>query len=203
MYLQNILPFAHSLLSGCLKTGDIAVDGTMGNGNDTALLARLVGETGRVYAFDIQAAALAATEQRLREHNLLARVQLIHAGHETMAQHVPPQIAAAVFNFGYLPRGDHRITTLPESSLAAIQAALNLLKLNGLLVLVLYHGHEMGKLESRAISDFVAQLPQQQFRVLRYEFVNQSNCPPFILAVEKIQAAWKTNFPHITQPSKA
>ena len=74
MQLQGILPFAHSLLSGCLKTGDIAVDGTMGNGNDTLFLAQLVGETGKVYAFDIQAAALLATERRLREADVFVRV---------------------------------------------------------------------------------------------------------------------------------
>ncbi|WP_314342798.1 class I SAM-dependent methyltransferase [Simonsiella muelleri] len=186
MQLQGILPFAHSLLSGCLKTGDIAVDGTMGNGNDTLFLAQLVGETGKVYAFDIQAAALLATERRLREADVLTRVSLIQVGHENLAQYVPQNVAAAVFNFGYLPRGNHAITTLPETSLQAIQSALNLLKINGLLVLVVYHGHEMGKLESHAINHFVEQLPQNAFRVLRYEFVNQANCPPYILAIEKL-----------------
>ncbi len=186
MGLQGILPFAHQLLSGCLKQGDTAIDGTMGNGNDTLLLAQLVGESGHVYAFDIQADALTATQRRLQQADVLSRVSLIHAGHETMAQHVPQGVAAAVFNFGYLPRGDHRITTLPETSLLAIQAALHLLKMNGLLVLVLYHGHDMGKVESRAIIDFVMQLPQREYRVLRYEFINQTNCPPFVVAIEKL-----------------
>lgn len=185
MYLQGILPFAHSLLSGSLKAGDVALDGTMGNGNDTVLLANLVGETGKVYAFDIQAAALLATEQRLQQAGVRSRVRLIHSGHEMLAQYVPPNIAAAVFNFGYLPHGDHAITTQATTSLQAIEAALNLIKVGGLLVLVLYHGHAAGKVESRAIVDYVGRLPQNYFRVLRYEFVNQVNCPPFLLAVEK------------------
>lgn len=186
MYLRSILPFAHFLLSECLKEGDIAIDGTMGNGHDTLLLAQLVGRSGCVYAFDIQSAALVATEQRLQQADMLASVKLIQAGHEMLAQYVPSGVAAAVFNFGYLPRGNHEITTLPQTSLLAVQAALDLLKVNGLLVLVLYHGHEMGKLESRAISNFVVSLPQNRYRVLRYEFVNQVNCPPFILAIEKL-----------------
>lgn len=185
MSLQSILAFAHKLLSDCLKTGDIAVDGTMGNGNDTLHLAQLVGDTGHVYAFDIQEDALLATQARLEAAALAHRVSLIHAGHEHMSNFVPPHIAAAVFNFGYLPRGDHRITTQPETSLQAIQAALNLLKPNGLLILVIYQGHETGKQESQAITQFTSQLPQQQFRVLRYEFINQINSPPLILAIEK------------------
>ena len=34
--------------------GDICIDATMGNGNDTALLSQLAGKRGRVLAFDIQ-----------------------------------------------------------------------------------------------------------------------------------------------------
>lgn len=186
MPLKNILPFAHELLRGSLNAGDIALDGTMGNGNDTLFLAQCVGETGRVYAFDIQAAALAATREKLQQKQMLDRAILHHTSHEHIAQHVPENVAAAVFNFGYLPRGDHNITTLPESSLLAIQATLKLLKIHGLLVLVVYRGHEMGKHESRALDAFAQNLPQTQFRVLRYEFVNQQNNPPYILAIEKL-----------------
>ena len=37
-----------------LKEGDVAVDFTMGNGYDTEFLSKTVGESGHVYAFDIQ-----------------------------------------------------------------------------------------------------------------------------------------------------
>lgn len=184
--LKNVLKFAHDLLSGCLNVGDIAVDGTMGNGHDTLFLAQCVGETGRVFAFDIQAAALENTRQKLKENNLLSRCCLILTGHENMAQHVCEPIAAAVFNLGYLPHGNHAITTQPQTSLQAIQAALTLLKNKGLLVLVLYHGHETGKVESQAILDFATQLSPQQFRVLKYDFINQINSPPFLIAIEKM-----------------
>ena len=48
-----------------LAQGDVAVDFTMGNGNDTLFLSRAVGETGRVYAFDIQEDALTSTRTHL------------------------------------------------------------------------------------------------------------------------------------------
>ena len=48
-----------------LREGDIAVDFTMGNGYDTEFLSRTVGESGRVYAFDIQAQAVESTAKRL------------------------------------------------------------------------------------------------------------------------------------------
>ena len=41
-----------------LHEGDVAVDFTMGNGHDTEFLSKTVGESGHVYAFDIQQAAV-------------------------------------------------------------------------------------------------------------------------------------------------
>lgn len=187
MLLPPILEFARHLLAQRLRPGDRAVDGTAGNGHDTLLLAECVGSSGCVYAFDIQAEALAATEARLQQSAAgSGHVRLVHAGHERMAEFVPAGIAAAVFNFGYLPGGDKRITTAAESSLKAVQAALSLLDEGGLLVMVLYHGHEAGKAEMRLLTDWAAALPQRRYRVLRYEFANQKNCPPVLLAVEKL-----------------
>ena len=48
-----------------LKEGDVAVDYTMGNGHDTEFLSKTVGENGKVYAFDIQLAALNSTKKNL------------------------------------------------------------------------------------------------------------------------------------------
>lgn len=41
-----------------IKEGDCCVDATAGNGNDTEFLCRLTGADGKVYAFDIQKAAV-------------------------------------------------------------------------------------------------------------------------------------------------
>ena len=41
-----------------IKEGGVAVDFTMGNGHDTLWLSKAVGESGKVYAFDVQQAAL-------------------------------------------------------------------------------------------------------------------------------------------------
>lgn len=185
MLLHNILPFAHMLLKNCVGEGGLAVDATAGKGNDTLLLAQCVGSGGRVWAFDIQAAALSATDKRLQQAGVRDRVTLVQASHADMADYVPEGISAAVFNFGYLPDGDKNITTCAESSVRAVACALNLLKTGGLLVAVLYRGHPQGCDEAAAVLDFACGLPQQGFQVLRYEFANRKNHPPFLLAIEK------------------
>ncbi len=107
--LPTAMRYSHTLLKEVLQPGQTAVDATMGNGFDTELLASLVGPTGQVFAFDIQEQALQATKKRLAEKELLAQVQLIHQGHETLADVVSGPVHAAIFNLGYLPKGDKAI----------------------------------------------------------------------------------------------
>ena len=51
-----------------LGEGEVAVDFTMGNGNDTLFLSKTVGESGRVYAFDIQEEAINQSKERTKEY---------------------------------------------------------------------------------------------------------------------------------------
>ena len=96
-----------------LKEGDTAVDFTMGNGNDTAFLSMTVGESGRVYAFDIQEDALTSTEAHLKELGTPENYTLICASHHLVKDYVKEEIKAGMFNLGYLPRSGRRhITTM-------------------------------------------------------------------------------------------
>ena len=56
-----------------------------------------------------------------------------------------------------------------------------------MIVLVIYHGHEGGKKERDEVIRFVSTLPQKSVHVLRYEFLNQQNDPPFVIALEKVK----------------
>ena len=125
MQLENILPFAHSLLKQALKPDARALDGTAGNGNDTLMLARSVGSGGKVWAFDVQEQALANTRMRLEEAGMADRVELILDGHENLATHIREPLDAAVFNFGWLPGGDKSCTTEAATSIRALASALS------------------------------------------------------------------------------
>ncbi|MCD8508827.1 MAG: 16S rRNA (cytosine(1402)-N(4))-methyltransferase [Bacillus sp. (in: Bacteria)] len=189
MKLLGVLPFARELLSRAVVAGDIVVDGTAGNGHDTLFLAKLVGNSGRVYSFDVQQGAIAATKKRLTENGLLEPVTLIHDGHEHFLRHLKEEhmgkISGAIFNLGYLPGSDKSVVTTPETTTAAVISILGELKKEGLIILVVYHGHEEGKLERDQLLTFVRDLAQEEYHVLEYGFTNQKNNPPFIIAIEK------------------
>ena len=188
MKLQRVLQYAQQLLTASIEEGDTVVDATAGNGHDTLFLAQLVGDDGQVYAFDVQKSAVDATLHRLLDNALEHRALVLHAGHEQVATYIQKPVAAAIFNLGYLPGSDHDIITKPNTTVQAIQALLDLLKVGGIIVLVIYHGHEGGKEERDAVIDYVSTLPQKYVHVLRYEFLNQQNDPPFIIALEKVKA---------------
>jgi predicted methyltransferase len=189
MKLERILPFARKLLENAVKPGDITIDATLGNGHDTLFLAQLVGENGRVYGFDIQADAVQNTKDQLATHELAHRVTLFHQGHETVMNVIPPvhhgKITGAIFNLGYLPGGDKTIVTRPRTTISAMNQILEMLAPEGILILVIYHGHHEGAVERDYLLRYVEKLDQNYVHVLRYQFMNQLNNPPFILALEK------------------
>ena len=121
----QITEYCHHILEEYIEEGDICIDATAGNGGDTEFLCQKVGETGNVYAFDVQEMAISHTRERLERANLSTRAKLIHDGHEKMQTYVKEEVKAITFNFGYLPGSDHKIATHPSTSLAAIESALN------------------------------------------------------------------------------
>ena len=194
--MESILDRVHTLATEAIRDGGVAVDATVGNGHDTAVLARAVGEEGTVFGFDVQPEALRATRSRLASDGLADRVALVEAGHETMAQHVPEavhgRVEAVTFNLGYLPGSDSPLTTSPSTTLPALDAAVRLLRPGGVATVVVYTGHEGGDEEAAAVDAWAADLPQARFEALSYRFVNRRNDPPRLVAVEKTDVRRET-----------
>ncbi|WP_100331900.1 tRNA (mnm(5)s(2)U34)-methyltransferase [Bacillus xiapuensis] len=189
MNLDGILPFARKLLEKTVKEGSLAIDATIGNGHDTVFLARLVGESGHVFGFDVQQQALERTAALVEEHSLTGRTTLFHRGHEQASASIPEKwhgrISGAIFNLGYLPKGDKSIVTKPETTIQAVEQIFSLLQPGGLIVLVIYHGHAEGAVEKDKLLAYVKEIDQKTAHVLQYQFINQVNHPPFIIAIER------------------
>ncbi len=189
MKLERILPFAKILLKKAVKPGDMVVDATLGNGHDTLFLAEIVGETGKVFGFDVQEQAIQAAKERLNQQGMLERAELFHDGHENLAARIPAihhcMLTGAIFNLGYLPGSDKTIITRPETTISAIEQLLDIMAPEGIIVLVIYHGHQGGALERDSLLQYCRQLDQKTAHVLQYQFMNQQNNAPFIIAIEK------------------
>ena len=178
--IQKIIPFAHQLIQQHIHKDDIVFDMTMGNGLDTLFLSKLA---KHVYAFDIQEKALKNTSSLLEKNGIL-NVTLIQDSHEFASKHYDGELGVIVFNLGYLPGGDKSISTNPEKTIKAIDTALPLLKVGGIMCITVYPGHKFGKIESELLLKYVTTLHSGQFNVLTYSFINKKNSPYNIL-IEK------------------
>lgn len=180
----DLLTVEKEFIASHIKEGGVAVDFTMGNGHDTLWLSKKIGENGKVYAFDIQKQALESSAKLLESENAPKNYTLILDSHANALQYVKEKICVGMFNLGYLPGSDKTVTTLRESTMAAVNAALELLDDDGGLLIAVYPGHAEGTLEGKMLDDFFATLDRKKICVSKLSIVNSSTSPFFFL-VEK------------------
>jgi tRNA G37 N-methylase Trm5 len=186
MILKNSLNQSHDYIKKVVKDGSITIDATAGNGNDTLFLANLVKSKGRVYSFDIQKKAINKTFEKIKKNNLTKNVKLICDTHENILKYINIEVDAVMFNLGYLPGGDHSICTRFESTKVAIDSSLKILKKSGLISIVIYHGGDSGFGERNKLLEYLEIIDPEKYHVMKTEFINQINCPPILVLIEKI-----------------
>lgn len=172
-----------------LHEGEVAVDFTMGNGNDTLFLSKTVGESGRVYAFDIQKEALLSTEEHLKECSAPENYTLICASHHRVREFVKEPIKAGMFNLGYLPRsGRKAVTTLRETTMPAVEAAIDMLLPDGVLIIAIYPGHEEGELEGDMLREYFKTTSRFYICPSEFRILNSPTSPYFFLVEKSAKA---------------
>ena len=113
---------AHEFLRLNVREGDICIDCTAGRGKDTAFLCELVGESGKVIALDIQPEAVESTKSLISERGFEGICSVYLDSHENVDSYAEAgTVSAIVFNFGWLPGGDHTKHTHTESSITALK----------------------------------------------------------------------------------
>ena len=180
----DLLQLQKQFILNHLRPGDVAVDFTMGNGHDTAFLSKTVGEAGHVYAFDVQEQALASTAARLEAENCPRNYTLILDSHHKVAHYVKTPFRAGMFNLGYLPGSDKRVTTMRETTMPAIEAALSLLDHGGILLVAVYPGHAEGEAEGNMLLHYFTTPDRHNICCTLVRILN-SPTSPFFIVVEK------------------
>lgn len=182
--LRGPVPLVHLLLQRFIRPSDRVIDATCGNGKDTLLLAELVGNSGHVFAFDIQQQALDRTAERLQAQGLQERVTLLRESHEHLGQLVTEPVQAIVFNLGWLPGASREVATTSHTTLAALTAALHLLTPGGLLLITCYPGHAGGDTEAAEVQRWAGQLTARSHFVWRMGQLNVAEDAPFCLLIQ-------------------
>ena len=168
-----------------LREGDIAVDFTMGNGHDTEFLSKTVGESGHVYAFDVQRLALESTARNLKAAGCPENYTLILDSHHRVKEYVKTPIKAGMFNLGYLPGSDKSVTTMRETTLPAIEAAIELMDRDAIILIAVYPGHAEGEAEGRLVCEYLSSLSRYKVCATRINILNSPTSPFFIIIENK------------------
>lgn len=177
--------FAVAVTETYIRDGDFVVDATCGNGKDTVALALAAGESGAVLALDIQEDAVRRTLERVKEMTLrnidVRRDSFVHMKQYFHGKR--PQ--AVVFNLGYLPGGNKRVTTRAEETMEAVRLALESILPGGIVTIVLYSGHPEGAEEKAALLEMAKGLDRRVFHAVYTDMLNQPNNPPEVLWITK------------------
>lgn len=172
--------FVQDYLAAHLPHPKLCIDATCGNGGDTAFLCGLTAPEGRVLGFDIQPEAIASTRKHLEQLGVpAARYELHCQSHADLLQIVQPGTADAVmFNFGWLPGADHAVFSTAQSSIPALQAALEAVRPGGVVSAILYSGQVIGTDEKQTVLEYLRALPLKSFTVLVCDFANWAETAP-------------------------
>jgi SAM-dependent methyltransferase len=184
---ERLTAAASSWIEIALFDGALAVDATVGNGYDALFLGHRVGPKGKVIGFDVQKAALAGAREILKFVGSINRVSLIHDSHTRVADYLPPGAAidAAMFNLGYLPRGNRQIITRPDTTVLALRSVLDHLGERGRVTLLVYRGHEGGVPEYQGVRKFLVELPGDKWVVEELTSTSDSPVAPRLFRVQK------------------
>lgn len=203
--IRSATKFALYIARAYIDENSIVVDATCGNGRDTLALAKA--SPAMLYAFDVQHIAISSTCKLLESEGFRPRVcvpgddryndssiLLIRDSHENMEEYLEkyqavrsdvPHADVIMFNLGYLPGGDKKLTTRLRSTLSALKSSLRLLSPGGLICITMYSGHEAGAEEKAGLLTFVKELDPCIFHVNCVNMLNQPNCPPELLLITR------------------
>ncbi len=173
----NISQYSHDILSK-FRNANISIDMTCGNGYDTLFLSQI---SKSVFAFDIQDSAIEHTK-KLLEENHVSNAKVIKESHDLFDIYINDLIDLAIYNLGYLPKGNKDIKTQSDIVVKSLKKLVEQLNVNGLIVIVIYL-HDLD--ESIAIQDFVRTL-DSRFDVLKHKVLNKENCP-YIIEINKVK----------------
>lgn len=98
----------------------------------------------------------------------------------------PESVSCIVFNLGYLPGGDHSLSTKADTSIRALEQGLSLLQKNGLISLCIYSGGDSGFQERDQVLAWLSGLDSQKYLVIRSDYFNRPNNPPIPVLIIKL-----------------
>ncbi len=182
-FMRSVLNKQKSIIDRFVKSNDLVVDATVGNGNDILNLSNYV-KTGKLFGFDIQKKAIENTKNLLDSNNI-KNYKLFNTGHENILEVLHDyigKISLITYNLGYLPGYDKTITTKYNTTIKSIDSSLKLLNNKGMILIVVYPYHKEGSIEHEYIQKYIKKL--NNYKVSEFHNTDK-NSAPYLICIEK------------------
>lgn len=173
------IALAHHYWKTKVGPGSRVIDATAGNGYDTLYLAELLQGQGELTSYDIQPTAIHETQKKIAALPP-ELTKMIHLRLQSHAFFEEKQLDLIVYNLGYLPGGDKKVTTRVETTLQSVGNALDSLNPQGALSITCYPGHEEGEREEKALLDYLEKLHRAQWTICYHKWINRPLSPTLI-----------------------
>lgn len=170
------------------KKEGIVLDMTCGKGFDSKFILENL-KPKKLYAFDVQEMSRDKSKETLGVFP--DNFTFILDNHKNLDKYVKEEIDLAIFNLGYLPSSDKTITTNYRDVIEALEKILENSSKTSMIIITFYPGHPEGKKESIYVEDYLRELPQKDYSIMKYDFINQKNDPPYVI---KIIKKWTYNW---------
>lgn len=176
-FKTSVLNKVRQLADYIIKSNDIIIDATCGNGKDTLFLSKLI-PNGHIFGFDIQEIAINNTKKLLDENNI-NNYTLFNCSHELISsklKYYKGKISFIIYNLGYLPNGNENITTTYKSTISSIKQSLDLINKKGIIVITVYPGHNEGNKESNKLRSYLKTI-ENEYNIMEYHNTDNSDAP--------------------------
>jgi hypothetical protein len=105
---------------------------------------------------------------------------------------LPNSVKLIVYNLGYLPGGDKKLTTIANTTLQSIEKAHRLIQDGGMISITCYPGHPAGKEEESEIVRFSSTLDSQIWSCCHHRWTNRNNAPSLLLIQKSFRQEHKS-----------
>ncbi|MGI6787090.1 MAG: class I SAM-dependent methyltransferase [Acholeplasmataceae bacterium] len=174
MRKSKIVQLSHEILSSLVNENDIIIDATLGNGFDSLFLSPLVSQ---IFSFDIQEMALNKSLETLKD---VSNVNCLLDSHLNYKKYLI-NYDGVVFNLGFLPNGDKRITTTSITTINTLKLMVND-NLARFILIVVYPKHPEGSIESKDLLAYIKNISNYNVTLINYD---ENIVSDYIILLEK------------------
>ena len=179
--MDRMIAMCHDEVVKHLNKREIAIDMTVGRGNDTKLLCS---KAKRVYGFDINSAAIVSTEFML-EANGYRNFVFYCDDHKDFDKYVFENPAVIMYQLGTFDNMKTINMTMAESTIESLEKALKIIKVGGVITILSSCQTDFAIEQSNKVLLYTKTINPKVYDVMFHSLINFKSAKPYLLIIKR------------------